>query len=84
MKKNLAEMSDEEILATLADYDIQGNAGVLDVHNELEMPTELLVDLAVALDFIEETQIGKKGDFAWLAKNIESEYSRRAGQIPLK
>jgi hypothetical protein len=83
MNKKIAEMSDAEIMAVLEDYDKQGISGVLDVQNELEMPTELLVDLAVALDFVEEAGVASKGDYDWLAKNIETEFARRAGQIPL-
>jgi hypothetical protein len=83
MNKKIAEMPETEMLETLANYEREGNFGTLDVQNELEMPTELLVDLAVALDFVEEAGVASKGDYAWLTKNIETEFARRAGQIPL-
>jgi hypothetical protein len=83
MNKKIAEMPETEMLETLANYEREGNFGTLDVQNEIEMPTELLVDLAVALDFVEQAEVASKGDYAWLAKNIETEFARRAGQIPL-
>jgi hypothetical protein len=83
MNKKIAEMSESEMLETLGNYDREGSFGTLDVRNEIEMPTELLVDLAVALDFVEEAGIISRSAYPWLAKNIDSEFARRAGQIPL-
>ena len=85
MAKSIADMSDAEIAEMLTNYEEAGSAGVLDVENLVEMPTDLLVELIVALDFVDEMSEGSAGEvYPWLMTNIEGEYQRRAGQMPLK
>lgn len=82
---NLSTMSDSEIAEMLAGYEEDGVAGVLDVQNLVEMPTDLLVDLVAALDLVDSITEGQVGlDYPWLRKTLEGEYLRRAGQMPLK
>lgn len=80
---NLSEMSENQIIGMLSQYEEAGNNGLLEMENLVEMPTETLTTLSVALLFLSrrlpEGTVELR--FPWLSKNVESEYRRRQGNF---
>jgi len=84
MSKLLAEMSDDEIYAYLDDYAKKLDAGVVDFNNTEDVPTEDVVLLAGALEYVKELNEAKFFTYLDLYKFVLGEMLDRAGDIPLQ
>lgn len=82
--KNLAEMTDEQIVQTLAVYKDKVDAGVIDFTDPNDVSTEEVVFGSVALEFLEMTNPEAYAQVQDLYKYFQTEMLSRAGQMPLK
>ena len=82
--KNIAEMTDEQIVEFLDEYKAKLDAGVVDFTLESDVPTEDVVFGLVALEYLEQTNPEEHARLIDLSKYVQGEMLSRAGQMPLK
>jgi hypothetical protein len=82
--KNLAEMTDEQIIEVLAEYKSKVEAGVIDFTDPTDVSTEEVVFGSVALEYLEISNPEAYTQVSDLYKYFQTEMLSRAGQMPLK